>query len=74
MLRKASLIFTSLDKTLVCDHSNESCLAVVSCSYAATAHYMDLTLGLCVQVWCVTIPMEAIEKYFYVILFIMFVN
>ena len=30
-LNKLDLTFKSLDKTLVCDHSNESCWAVHSC-------------------------------------------
>ena len=31
MLYKVILTFKSVDKTLVCDHSNESCRAVLSC-------------------------------------------
>jgi len=31
MLRKVALTFTSVDETLVCDHSNESYWAVLSC-------------------------------------------
>ena len=31
MLYKVVLTFKSVDETLVCDHSNESCPAVLSC-------------------------------------------
>ena len=31
MLYKVVLAFTSMDETLVCDYSNESCRAVLSC-------------------------------------------
>ena len=31
VLYKVSLTFTSVDETLVCDHSNESYLTVLSC-------------------------------------------
>ena len=34
MLYKVVLTFTSVDETLVCDHSNESYLAVLSCGAA----------------------------------------
>jgi len=36
MLYKVGLTFQSVDKTLVCDHSNESYWAVLSCG---TAYY-----------------------------------
>ena len=36
MLYKVVLTFKSVDETLVCDHSNESYLAVLSCG---TVHY-----------------------------------
>ena len=32
ILYQAFLTFKSVDKTLVCDHSNESCYAVMFCS------------------------------------------
>ena len=48
--------FKSLHETLVCDHSNERYLAVLSCG----------TGGSNLQVIaCVTIQTKAIEQYFY---------
>ena len=60
------LTFKSVDKTLACDHSNESYWAVLSCG---TLYYA--VLGGLIKPLCVTIQMKAIEQYFHVVLFIM---
>jgi len=43
MLYKVVLTFKSVDETLVCDHSNESYRAVLSCGTV----YYALTLKIC---------------------------
>ena len=44
MLYKVVLTFTSLDKTLVCDHSNESYWAECSCGtvYYAVCYFKEV--------------------------------
>jgi len=55
MLYKVVLTFKSVDKTQLCDHSNESYRAVLSCgTYAVQGDSVDETL-------VVTIPMKATE-------------
>ena len=43
MLYKVVLIFTSVGETLICDHSNESNCAVLSCG---TVYYDEQLLSL----------------------------
>ena len=54
--------FKPVNKTLVCDYSNESYWVVLSCGTG---------LSLWIKPWCVTIQMKAIEQYFHVVLFTM---
>jgi len=58
-------------ETLLCDHSNESYWAVLSCGTvynAVQGGFNFLSLGM--KPWCVTIQMKATEQYFHVVLFI----
>ena len=71
MLYKVDLTFKSVDETIVCDHSNESYWAVLSCGtdyYAVQGRSnfksVDKTLK------CVTIQMKAIEQCLHVVLLI----
>ena len=68
MLYKVTLTFESMDEILWCDHSNESCWAVLFCG---TVYYaVQGGLSLWMKSYGVTIQMKAIEQYFPVVLFI----
>ena len=63
--------FTSVDETLVCDHSNEKLLSspfMLYCLLCCTMCFQLLRLWM--KTWCVTIQMKTIEQYFHVVLFI----
>ena len=47
MLYKVVLTFESVDEILVCDHSNERCQAVLSCSTVYCAVQSDSNLKVC---------------------------
>ena len=46
MLYKVVLTFTSVDETLVCDHSNESYRAVLSCNTVCYSISYNMTCGM----------------------------
>jgi len=50
MLYKVVLTFEFADEILKCDHSNESCLAVLSCGTAYHALQGDSNLSLLIKV------------------------
>ena len=78
MLYKAVLTFQSVDKTLVCGHSNESYWTVLSCGIVHDIYAVQGSSDFSVCGWnpsvCVTIQMKAIEQYFCVVLFIILYN
>ena len=71
MLYKVVLTLKCVDETQACDHSNESCWAVLSCVavYYAVQGGSNFS-SVDSTIVCVTIRMEAIEHYFHVVLFI----
>ena len=67
MLYKVVLTFKSVDKTLVCDHSNESYWAVLSCG---TVYYALQGISNFFRSVDETNQMMATEQFFHVVLFI----
>ena len=72
MLYKVVLTFESVDEILWCDHSDESYWAVLSCGAVYYVVQENSKFCLWMKSYGVTIQMKATEKYFPVVLFIMF--
>ena len=74
MLYRAILTFESVDEILKCDHSNESCWAVLSCGAVYYAVQGGCNFSVCgwnPTVWLLKWKIKATERYFLEVLFIM---
>ena len=64
-LERCTRWFKSVDKTLLCDHSNESFRAVLSCS--AVCYIVQVSIFLTVlrmKLWCATIQTKLMRLAF----------